>query len=282
MADNCKSRFGRRRPFIAAGVAICSMGLILLGFTRNFASIITTWGSRTVYIPLSVLMPSSGRSLEFQNDLLTIWLAVFAIYCIDFSINAGEFSTCLSLYVPIGGPDKAVSASRRSCPSRRYPSSCRTSKRERLGCSHVGYWQRGRIFLVSVANKAHSLSILVLNQDSGGINMPSLLPFLGHTELEVLSVIGVILLIGTHLATVASVKERILLTSGYAQVLFTHPPEADPYHYPRQKKKSFLQELNEIWVNAWNLPPVIRQIVRVTPSLSANELLMGTFVVRSV
>ena len=135
---------------------------------------------------------------------------------------------------------------------------------------------------MSVANKAHSLSIFVLNQDSGGINMPSLLPFLGHTELEVLSVIGVILLIGTHLATVASVKERILLTSGYAQVLFTHPPEADPCHYPRQKKKSFLQELNEIWVNGWNLPPVIRQIVRVTPSLSANELLMGTFVVRSV
>ena len=29
------------------------MALILLGFTRNFASIITTWGSPTVPIPLS-------------------------------------------------------------------------------------------------------------------------------------------------------------------------------------------------------------------------------------
>jgi hypothetical protein len=88
-----------------------------------------------------------------------------------------------------------------------------------LGRSHVGHWQRGRIFLVSVVNNIHSLFLFVFNQDSGGINMPSLLPFLGHTELEVLSVIGVILLIGTHLATVASVKERVLLTSGYAQVL---------------------------------------------------------------
>ena len=74
-----------------------------------------------------------------------------------------------------------------------------------------------------VNNKVHSLSIFVLNQDSGGINMPSLLPFLGSTELEVLSVIGVITLVGTHLATVASVKERILLTSGYAQALQPTP-----------------------------------------------------------
>ena len=35
---------------------------------------------------------SPTRSLNpflFQNDLLTIWLAVLSIYCIDFSINAG-------------------------------------------------------------------------------------------------------------------------------------------------------------------------------------------------
>jgi len=53
--------------------------------------------------------------------------------------------------------------------------------------------------------------------------MPSLLPFLGHTELEVLSVLGVIILVGTHLATLVSVKERILLESGYAQVLSSTP-----------------------------------------------------------
>jgi hypothetical protein len=64
----------------------------------------------------------------------------------------------------------------------------------------------------------------LLNQVSGGIDMPSLLPFLGHTELEILSVIGSITLIGSHLITITAVKERILLASGCARVLFMHMP----------------------------------------------------------
>ena len=36
-------------------------------------------------------MPSSGRLLEFQNNILTIWLAIFSVCCMDFSVNAGEF-----------------------------------------------------------------------------------------------------------------------------------------------------------------------------------------------
>ena len=75
------------------------------------------------------------------------------------------------------------------------------------------------MFLVSVTNEA----LFVLNHDSGGIDVPSLLPFLGHTELEVLSVVGVITLVGSHLVTITSVKERILLASGYAQVLSSLP-----------------------------------------------------------
>jgi hypothetical protein len=59
---------------------------------------------------------------------------------------------------------------------------------------------------------------------SGGINMPSLLPFLGHTELEGLSIVGSIILIGTHLTTVTSVKERILLASGCAWHYFLCSP----------------------------------------------------------
>jgi len=50
IADNSKSRFGRRRPFIVGGVALSAMSLLLLGFTRNFASIVTTWGSPAVYL----------------------------------------------------------------------------------------------------------------------------------------------------------------------------------------------------------------------------------------
>ena len=42
-----------------------------------------------------------------QNNVLTIWLAIFAIFCIDFSINAGAFqyydtllSVLISMFVP--------------------------------------------------------------------------------------------------------------------------------------------------------------------------------------
>ena len=38
--------------------------------------------------------------------------------------------------------------------------------------------------------------------------------------------------------------------------------EPDSAFFPSNSKKSFPQELNDLWVNARNLPPVIRQIVR--------------------
>jgi solute carrier family 45 protein 1/2/4 len=34
----------------------------------------------------------------FQNNLLTIWLAVLSIYCIDFSINAGEIPMSVVIF----------------------------------------------------------------------------------------------------------------------------------------------------------------------------------------
>jgi len=38
----------------------------------------------------SFLTPDFGRLPKLQNNVLTIWLAVLSIYCIDFSVNAGE------------------------------------------------------------------------------------------------------------------------------------------------------------------------------------------------
>ncbi|KAI0299351.1 major facilitator superfamily domain-containing protein [Multifurca ochricompacta] len=183
MADNSKSRFGRRRPFIAAGVALCSMAMILLGFTRNFASIVTKWGSPA-------------------NNVLTIWLAVLSIYCIDFSINAVQAVDRALLVDTLPRAEQA--------------------KGNAWAAIMLGIGSVGGFFF-------------------GGINMPSLLPFLGQTELEVLSIIGSIILIGMHLVTITAVKERILLASG-------------------KTKKSFYQEICEIWVNARRLPPVILRI----------------------
>ncbi|KAI0267318.1 major facilitator superfamily domain-containing protein [Gloeopeniophorella convolvens] len=186
LADDSKSRFGRRRPFIAAGVAVCASALILLGFTRNFASIITSWGSPA-------------------NNTLTIWLAVFSIYCIDFGVNAVQ-AVDRALLVDTLPPSEQAKGNAWAAIM--------------LGIGGVS----GFFF--------------------GGINMPSLLPFLGSTELEVLSVVGSAILIGAHLTTITAVKERVLLASS-------------------QAKKSLRQEITDIWVNARNLPPVIRQICMV-------------------
>ncbi|KAF9441270.1 MFS general substrate transporter [Macrolepiota fuliginosa MF-IS2] len=69
LADNCTSRFGRRRPYMIVGTIICVFAMLLLGFTRQFASIFT------------------GPNND-SNDLLTIWLAILSICIIDFSLNA--------------------------------------------------------------------------------------------------------------------------------------------------------------------------------------------------
>lgn len=47
------------------------LAMLLLGYTRPVAGIFTRIGSHA-------------------NGILSIWMAVFAIYCIDFSINAGQ------------------------------------------------------------------------------------------------------------------------------------------------------------------------------------------------
>lgn len=49
--------------------------------------------------------------------------------------------------------------------------------------------------------------------DSGNVDMTHILPFLGDTELEVLSVCGSFLLIAAHAITVFCVKERVVVAS---------------------------------------------------------------------
>lgn len=48
LADNCTSRFGRRRPYMLLGTLICAFAMLLLGFTRPVASIFTALGSHSV------------------------------------------------------------------------------------------------------------------------------------------------------------------------------------------------------------------------------------------
>ncbi|KAK8055529.1 hypothetical protein PG993_000756 [Apiospora rasikravindrae] len=68
IADESRSKWGRRRPFIAGGSIIVALGLLVLGFTKE---IITAF---------------FGEGEGAQN--ITIFVAVLSIYVVDFSINA--------------------------------------------------------------------------------------------------------------------------------------------------------------------------------------------------
>jgi solute carrier family 45 protein 1/2/4 len=61
-ADRCRSKWGRRRPFMLAGVAVCVTAMMMLGWAQEVG--------------------------EKLGSGLAISMAVFAIYLIDFSINA--------------------------------------------------------------------------------------------------------------------------------------------------------------------------------------------------
>ena len=50
---------------------------------------------------------------------------------------------------------------------------------------------------------------------SGNLDMTKVLPFLGNTELEVLSVVGAFLLVLTHAATAYCVKEKVVVDTPY-------------------------------------------------------------------
>ncbi|KAJ3559646.1 hypothetical protein NM688_g217 [Phlebia brevispora] len=183
LADNSKSRFGRRRPYMLGGVAICTAGMLLLGFTRPFASIFTRPGS-------------------IACDILTIWLAIVAIFSIDFSINAVQAvdrALLVDILPPSEQPDGNAWAARM------------------LGIGSVaGYFV-------------------------GNVDMTKILPFLGDTELEVLSVVGAFLLVLTHGATAYCTKEKVVVENN-------------------RSEKGFRKEIKDLWQCARTLPSVIMQI----------------------
>ncbi|EMR66583.1 putative sucrose transport protein [Eutypa lata UCREL1] len=67
IADESKSKWGRRRPFIMAGAVVSGLCLLTLGFTKEIVSF---------FIPDETAAKS-----------LTVFTAVLAIYAVDFAVN---------------------------------------------------------------------------------------------------------------------------------------------------------------------------------------------------
>ncbi|WWD19321.1 hypothetical protein CI109_103779 [Kwoniella shandongensis] len=146
-ADRSRSPLGRRRPFMLIGCAICVSAMMLLGWTREISSLI-----------------GGGKGLA-------IALAVWAIYLIDFSINA-VMSTDRALVVDTLPPREQEEGSA---------------------------WA-GRMFgLGSVAG------FFV-----GNLDLPPVLGFLGNTQLQILSFLTSAMLMISHTFTSWAVSERVL------------------------------------------------------------------------
>jgi len=68
LTDGSKSRFGRRRPYILGGSVVCLLSMLLLGYTRSFASIFMRLGT-TAVCPTS---PYLSDHITFVNVMLTM------------------------------------------------------------------------------------------------------------------------------------------------------------------------------------------------------------------
>ena len=136
-----------------------------------------------------------------------MWFAIIAIYLIDFSINAGEYSQSNFRGIDILR-DIAVQAVDRALLVDTIPSSEQASGNawaaRMLGIGSVlGFFLW--VFFV------YFLSLIYPSSTSGYIKLPHSLPFLGNSQLQVLSVIASLILLAGHLSMAVLVKERVLV-----------------------------------------------------------------------
>lgn len=124
-----------------------------------------------------------------------------------------------------------------------------------LECWESGVW-RG----ISCRSQFPPRDIIISWLFSGNVDLTRILPFLGKTELQVLSVVGSFLLILTHAMTAYCTKEKVLVAGRWVEAYTLCPVNL---YFCRGTEKKLKDELKDLWANARNLPSVIRQIVRV-------------------
>ncbi|KAI0104821.1 major facilitator superfamily domain-containing protein [Nemania sp. FL0031] len=155
LADRSTSRWGRRRIIILTGAVISAMFLLLLGFTEDIV----------------------GFFVEDKKSVqhFTISAAVFAIYAVDFSINA-VMSAARSLVVDTLPIEKQ---------------------------------QTGSAWGSRMSAIGHGIAFA-----TGAVDLPSLFgKSLGETQFKQLTVLAALGLVGTCGVTCWAVTERVLLST---------------------------------------------------------------------
>ncbi|KAI9364303.1 major facilitator superfamily domain-containing protein [Pilaira anomala] len=80
LSDSCKSKWGRRRPFLVGGSLIMIISLLAIGWTREITSFFTRSESGDTFATVSII------------------IAIGSIYILDFSVNCVQAS-CRALIV---------------------------------------------------------------------------------------------------------------------------------------------------------------------------------------
>ncbi|KAG2201642.1 hypothetical protein INT47_003868 [Mucor saturninus] len=80
ISDSCKSKWGRRRPFLVGGSIIVVLSLLVIGWTREITHLLTRSDSGSLFKTVSIV------------------IAIASIYILDFSVNCVQAS-CRALIV---------------------------------------------------------------------------------------------------------------------------------------------------------------------------------------
>lgn len=190
------------------GTAICMSAMLLLGFTRAVASIFTGWDNDSVRLLVNHTpfishcnIMCSARMTRSRFGLLFSLFISSTSPSMQVICHTREFSACFAQITFSSGSGP--------CPSRGHTAIVKSSCRKCVGCSHVGCRQRRGLLRVSAEFMISGL--ILIPWFRGNINLPKILPFLGRSQLQVLSVVVSFLLLAGHLLMATLVKERVLL-----------------------------------------------------------------------
>jgi len=187
------------------GAIMTAIATILFGFTRPVAGMFSEEGSDLVRAHLQSV---AVVLMHIQYNSLAIWLAVFAIYVMDFSINAGM---CYLNSLCIPSPEVSLCNMQSRLLIELWSLTC-----YQLVCKPPEMHGLPLCLALAVLLVSSCWSLItsymaasqIMNR-RGNIDLPHLFPWLGGTQLEVLVILTSFFLLSTHAVTAWCVKEEV-------------------------------------------------------------------------
>lgn len=174
-SDNCRSRWGKRRPFMVLGGTVTVISLLALAWIQEI---------------VGALLGVFG--VDAQPDkvqVAAIAAAMILMYCLDFAINTSEYPRLLVLTCRKVGLTPTVQAATRALIVDIAPS----------------YQQKRANAWASRVSGAGNILGCIL----GFMDLPTILPILGNTQFQVLCVLTSLSLLITLLITCIYTQEQV-------------------------------------------------------------------------